>query len=161
MICVYVDFFWIKINLRLDTKGQLFSKWFFGIVDFLQTTNDFVRFLEEIDDLQNHFEINWPLSSGIVRVPWIWKSNYKAVIGFRDIWDLGWFWAGWQYWKKNWGQSWATFEGVFNVFWGKNNLNFFKKYCSVRSKKLHTTYLWTIYSKTFRDNREKNMLSDF
>ena len=47
----------------------------FGVVDFLQKTNEnkstwgiivvksnlFVRFLEEIDDLKNHFEINWPL----------------------------------------------------------------------------------------------------
>ena len=53
-------------------KGQLISKWFFGVVDFLQITNKnkstrgiivikpnlFVRFLEEIDDPKNHFEIN-------------------------------------------------------------------------------------------------------
>ena len=56
-------------------KGQLISKRFFEVVDFLQKTNEnkstwgiivvksnsFVRFLEEIDDPKNHFEINWPL----------------------------------------------------------------------------------------------------
>ena len=56
-------------------KGQIISKWFFGVFDFLQKTNEnkstwgiivvksnsFVRFLEEIEDTKNHFEINWPL----------------------------------------------------------------------------------------------------
>ena len=50
------------------TKGQLISKWFFGVVDFLQKTNEnkstwgiivksnsFIRFLEEIDDPQKPF----------------------------------------------------------------------------------------------------------
>ena len=27
-------------------------------------SNSFVRFLEEIEDIKNHFEINWPLHSG-------------------------------------------------------------------------------------------------
>ena len=53
-------------------KGQLISKWFFGVIDFLQRTNKRIRlftmtpqvdlfsfvFLEEIGDPQNHFEIN-------------------------------------------------------------------------------------------------------
>ena len=51
--------------MTLDTKGQFISKWFFGIVDFLQKTNEnkerrihsFV-FFEEIDDPKNLFEIN-------------------------------------------------------------------------------------------------------
>ena len=42
-------------------------------------------------------------------------------------WDLGWFWASWQYWKKNWADYEqllkATFEGGF----------------CVRTKKLHKT----------------------
>ena len=52
-------------------KGQIISKWFFGVFDFLQKTNEgirlyyydtssrlvFVRFLEEIVDTKNHFEI--------------------------------------------------------------------------------------------------------
>ena len=56
-------------------KGQIMSKWLFGVFDFLQKTNEnkstwgiivvksnlFLRFLEEIDDPKNHFEINWPL----------------------------------------------------------------------------------------------------
>ena len=50
-------------------KGRLISKWFFGVVDFLQKTNEnkstwgiivvklnlFVRFLEEIDDPKKPF----------------------------------------------------------------------------------------------------------
>ena len=51
-----------------DVKGQLIWKWFFEVVDFLQKTNEnnshtFVRFLEEIDDPKNHFEINLPLGA--------------------------------------------------------------------------------------------------
>ena len=50
-------------------KGQLISKWSFEAVPKKRTktirilvkTNGFVRFLEEIDDLINHFEINLPL----------------------------------------------------------------------------------------------------
>ena len=62
-------------NFATATKGQLISKWFFGVVDFLKKTNEnkstwgiivvksnsSVRFLEEIDDLKNHLEIIWPL----------------------------------------------------------------------------------------------------
>ena len=59
----------------LVCKGQIISKWFFGVFDFLQKTNEnksiwgiivvklnsFVRFLEEIEDIKTPFEINWPL----------------------------------------------------------------------------------------------------
>ena len=59
----------------LCIKGQIISKWIFGVVDFLQKTNEnksnwgiivvklnsFVRFLEEVKDTKNHFEIIWPL----------------------------------------------------------------------------------------------------
>ena len=59
------------VHQKFSAKGQLISKWFFEMVDFLQKTNktirllvkmnSFVRFLEEIDDPINHFEINLPL----------------------------------------------------------------------------------------------------
>ena len=53
-------------------------------------------------------------------------------------WDLGWFWVGWQYWKKMGGRLWVTFEGCFFMFSGAKKMsNFFQKYCSVRTKKLH------------------------
>ena len=56
-------------------KGQIISKWIFGVFDFLQKTNEnksiwgiivvksnfFVRFLEEIEDIKTPFKINWPL----------------------------------------------------------------------------------------------------
>ena len=58
-----------------EIKGQIISKWFFGVFNFLQKTNEnkstwgiivvksnsFVRFLEEIEDIKTPFEINWPL----------------------------------------------------------------------------------------------------
>ena len=60
---------------RAITKGQIISKWYFGVFDFLQKSNEnkstwgiivvksncFVRFLEENEDTKNHFEIIWPL----------------------------------------------------------------------------------------------------
>ena len=60
-------------NISIIGKGQLISKWFFGVIDFLQKTNknnshtsknEFIRsfFLEEIDGPKKHFEINWPLT---------------------------------------------------------------------------------------------------
>ena len=62
---------WVEIF----SKGQIISKWIFGVFNFLQKTNEnksiwgiivvksnsFVRFLEEIEDIKTPFEINWPL----------------------------------------------------------------------------------------------------
>ena len=51
---------------------------------------------------------------------------------------MGWFWSGWQYWKKNWGRLWATFEGFFFIFSGAEKyiyIYFFN--FSVRTKKMH------------------------
>ena len=56
-------------------KGQMISKWFFGVFNFLQKMNEnkstwgiivvklnsFIRFLEKIEDAKNYFEIIWPL----------------------------------------------------------------------------------------------------
>ena len=68
---------WLKSPKKRcqGTKGQMISKCPLGVFNFLQKTNEnkstwviivvklnsFVHFLEEIDDLKNHFEINWPL----------------------------------------------------------------------------------------------------
>ena len=71
---------WQKLCLFYKIKGawksvtsKSCSTRFFGVVNFLQKTdenkstiivvksNSLVRFLEEIDDPKNHFEINWPL----------------------------------------------------------------------------------------------------
>ena len=63
-------------------KGQIISKWFFGVFDFLQKTsknkltwgiivvksNSFVHVLEEIKDTKNQFEIIWPLPPLLVHV---------------------------------------------------------------------------------------------
>ena len=58
-----------------SAKGQIISKCFFGVFDFLQKTNEgiqlyyydtsnrlvFVHFFEENEDTKKHFEIIWPL----------------------------------------------------------------------------------------------------
>ena len=69
------------------------------------------------------------------------QSYYREVAGWeismKNIWDLGWFWAGWQYWKNKLGRLLATFEVGFFMFSGGNkNLIFFKEYCNVCTKKL-------------------------
>ena len=61
----------IKIPGQVTIKGQLISKSFLrsSISSKKRTktrrsvvkTNSFIRFLEEIDDTKNHFEITWPL----------------------------------------------------------------------------------------------------
>ena len=68
------------MKLRLQSKGQIISEWFFGVFDFLQKTNEnkstwgiivvnsnsFIHFLEEIKDTKNHFEIIWPLTINFI-----------------------------------------------------------------------------------------------
>ena len=83
-------------------KGQIISKWFFGVFDFLPKTNEnkstwgiivvklnyHVRFLEEIEDTKNPFEIIWPLIKVLFCLP-IWVSNSMVMnvskIGFKDV----------------------------------------------------------------------------
>ena len=71
-------------TFQLDNaKGPIISKWFFGVFDFLQKTNEnkstwviievksnsFVRFLEEIEDTKNPSKIIWPLRGKHCRHP--------------------------------------------------------------------------------------------
>ena len=67
--------FWIRPFIISITKGRIISKWFFECLRFpprneqkqvelryhLVKLNSFVRFLEEVKDTKNHFEIIWPL----------------------------------------------------------------------------------------------------
>ena len=65
---MYVLIYLLLKKKTYAAKGQLISKWFFEVVNFLQKTNEnnshtsktnsFVHFLEEIDDPKNYFEIN-------------------------------------------------------------------------------------------------------
>ena len=67
----------------------------------------------------------------------IHKSRSQQTLWHR-YWDLGWFWVGWQYWKKNVGPIMSNFWGCFfHVFRG----NFFYIYCSVPNKKLHNMFI--------------------
>ena len=58
------------------SKGQIISKWFIGVFDYLPEktnenksiwgiivvkSNSFLPFLEEIEDIKTPFEIDWPL----------------------------------------------------------------------------------------------------
>ena len=51
----------------------------------------------------------------------IHKSCGEQFLWNRN-WDLDWFWASWQYWKKKFGSIWGRF---FRVFRGKIFFNFF------------------------------------
>ena len=74
---------------------------FFGVVDFPQKTNEnkstwgiiavklnsFLRFLEEIYDPKNHFEINWPLESGIkvtLYLLFFGIVEHKMILGVQN-----------------------------------------------------------------------------
>ena len=62
----------LSSRVIMYTKGQIIWKWFFGVFDFLQKSNEnkstwgvivvksnsFVHFLEEIGDTKNHFELS-------------------------------------------------------------------------------------------------------
>ena len=79
---------YLEVSKTLS-KGQIISKWFFGVFDFLQKTNEnksiwgiivvksnsFVRFLEEIEDIKTPFEINWPLGKKAPRVDTYLRSS--------------------------------------------------------------------------------------
>ena len=50
------------------------------------------------------------------------------------------FWAGWQYWKNQFGPIMSNFWGrFFHVFVGKKMI-YFLKHCSVYTKKLHNIF---------------------
>ena len=43
-------------------------------------------------------------------------------------WDMDWFWAGWQYWKKHFWPIMSNFIGRFFIFsWAKNKFKTFLK----------------------------------
>ena len=70
------------------TKGQIISKWFLvSSNSSKKRTNEFflllwrlvfVRFLEEIEDTKNHFEIIWPLALKYI------SNKYKMFFGKNE-----------------------------------------------------------------------------
>ena len=55
------------VSKLLQTKGQIISKGFFGVLEFSQKTNERIRrsskvFLGEFEDSKSPFEIIWPLA---------------------------------------------------------------------------------------------------
>ena len=71
---------------------------------------------------------------GIICYPDLNQSHYREVpqweISMKTIWDLGRFWAGWQYvQKKKFGVDYEQLlRAFFSCFQGQKNI-FFKKYC--------------------------------
>ena len=52
----------------------------------------------------------------------LWISHMVKIFMEQKNWNLGWFWAGWQYWKKYLSQL----RVFFHVFIGNCFYNFFK-----------------------------------
>ena len=74
----------------------------------------------------------------------IWVRQFL----WNSIWDFDWIRAGWQYWEKNLGQLWATFEGVFSCFQvQKKTWNLFKKY--ILQLKTYIIYHLCVYRYIF------------
>ena len=62
------------------------------------------------------------------------------------MWDLGWFCADWQYWKKNSANCKQLLRAFFSCFQGQEtSLKYFQKYCSVFTKKLHNFFCKNFY----------------
>ena len=89
---------WHKSFWR-GTKGQIISKWFFVVFDFLQKRNEnrstwgtivvklnsFVRFLEEIEGIKNHFEVIWPLRPTSFEIPRLnWYYWHVSMFRFSE-----------------------------------------------------------------------------
>ena len=56
---------------------------------------------------------------------------------------MGWFWAGWQYWKKNLGKLWATFEVGFFMFSGPKNSKTQRNYKNIVASALESYIKWS------------------
>ena len=78
-------------------------------------------------------------SARLLRFKVIIEKSRGGIFSWNRDWDLGWIWADWQYWKKG---SRLDYEQLLKVFFScfqeqRKMLNFHKKRCSVRIKKLH------------------------
>ena len=86
---------WHPNDIIWSPKGHLISKWFLGVINFLQKNERtlltwylrstcFRSFLEEIDVPRNHFKIIWPLDGQL-------KLTYWIVNFFRYLMTTGTF----------------------------------------------------------------------
>ena len=75
----------------------------------------------------------------------ILKDAHKVIIhklrgeqfSWKSNWDLGWFWASWQYQKNIWADYEQLLRSFFFCFQRQKSYSIFKNYLSVRAKKLH------------------------
>ena len=64
------------------------------------------------------------------------KKLHRETFLWSGKWDLGWFLASWQYWKK-WDSILSNSEGVFSLFlMAKKIIYSFLKYCSGKMIKI-------------------------
>ena len=74
----------------------------------------------------------------------LWKRN----------WYLGWIWAGWNYWKKNfWADDEQLLKSVFSSFHGQKKVKK-KKHCSGHTKKLHKMKLKNSVSFSLQNKKD-------
>ena len=72
----------------------------------------FVRFFEEIEDIINHFEINWPLLSYILYTPRGQTENSSLtflfqILGLKSSFKTGNFWV-----LVRWTRKWIQCQGT-------------------------------------------------
>ena len=101
----------------------------FTPMDILSKVNwPFLCVLQFVSDAIENFDFDNQVPSAIqignniIKVI-IWKSRREPFLWNR-IWDVGWFWASWQYWKKKlgpimnfWGQFFYVFRAKKYFFW--------------------------------------------
>ena len=88
------DFF----NLFVFAKGQLISKWFLVSSNsskkrmneffLLLQRHVFVRFLEEIEDTKNHFEIIWPLPIMQNLHDFLFSVSANIWLVLKNVWNV-------------------------------------------------------------------------
>ena len=113
--------------IRKISPKLLFMMSFF-ISATAMTALGFMAYLQEYYPTSNYWNyLSWvPISMIILAVMTrsagkviLWKSRREPFLSNR-IWDLGWFWASWQYWKKSFGEIMSNFwVRFFHVFMGK------------------------------------------
>ena len=80
-------------NMTLDTKGQLFSKWFFGIVDFLQKTIENKSHSSKNEFFHSFFGGNrWPQKPFRNELTFNYNANAVGDCSSTTLHDFGFFW---------------------------------------------------------------------
>ena len=149
----YKNFIWnpLLLNLHLqyiiflkDCKVSLFNIQFVSVEilhwkkawpsNDLPTYSKFIGGLLQVGKLCSHAEhVEWKFWSCCQKLlkQSVIQSHYIEVTQgsiWNKIWDLSWFWAGWQYWKNTFWLTMSNFwVRFFHVFMNKIFLSIFLK----------------------------------